>query len=147
MTEEQKEILETEKAFAEMAKNGNDFAELAKKYSEDKNTNKKGGDLGFFAKGNMPPKIAAAAFSLKAGEISKVIEMPYGCHLIKVFKLEKGGVSSFEKVKTDIIGWIKGDAKDRFSGKYLDNLRAGARIKWPGGKRPVPMPMDKTGSN
>jgi peptidyl-prolyl cis-trans isomerase SurA len=132
---------------AEMAKNGKDFAELAKEYSEDRNTSKKGGDLGFFAKGNMPPKIAAAAFSLKAGEISKVIEMPYGCHLIKVFKLEKGGVSSFEKVKMDIIDWIKGDAKDRFSSKYLDNLRAGARIKWPGGKRPVPMPMDKTGSN
>ena len=128
---------------AEMAKNGKDFATLAIEYSEDKNTREQGGDLGFFTKENMLPQIAAVAFSLRAGEVSSVIEMPYGCHLIKVLEVDKGGVMSFEEVKADISTWIEGDKKDIYSGRYIDNLLAGARIKWPNGKRPEPMPVEE----
>ncbi len=129
---------------AEMARDGKDFAALAKKYSEDTITRGKGGNLGFFVKGNMPPKLAAAAFLLKAGEVSDVVEMSYGCHLIKVFEVDEGGLLGFEKVKADIIAWIKGNAKDRYSRKYIEDLRASARIKWTCGKRPEPMMVDES---
>lgn len=127
---------------AEMAKKGKDFAELAKKYSEDKASRAKGGDLGFFVKETMPPKIAEAAFSLKAGGISKVIAMPYGCHLVKVFAVDEGGLVSFEKVKADIVAWIVTDTKDRTARNYVENLRARARITWTSGKAPEPIMVD-----
>lgn len=124
---------------AEMAKSGKDFAVLAGEYSEDISTKEKGGDLGFFTKEIMPPQIAAIAFSLKAGEVSEVIEMPYGCHLIKVFEVDEGGLMSFDKVKGNIITRIEGDKKDTYSRSYIENMMARARIRWAGGKRPEPM--------
>jgi peptidyl-prolyl cis-trans isomerase D len=63
---------------------GEDFAELAKDYSEDKTSAVNGGDLGWFAKGTMVPAFEQAAFSLKSGEISEPIKTQFGWHLIKV---------------------------------------------------------------
>lgn len=62
---------------------GADFATLAAKYSEDP-TAKTGGDLGFFQKGELDPEFEKAAFSLKIGEISGVIQSQFGFHLIKL---------------------------------------------------------------
>jgi len=62
---------------------GVDFASLAVKYSEDP-TAKTGGDLGFFQKGELDPEFEKAAFSLKAGEISGVVQSQFGFHLIKL---------------------------------------------------------------
>lgn len=62
---------------------GEDFAELAKKYSEDTSA-QSGGDLGFFGKGQMVAEFEKAAFDLNKGEISpKLIETQYGYHIIK----------------------------------------------------------------
>lgn len=134
---------------AEMARKGKDFGELAKKYSQDTVTNKKGGDLGLVYKGTkmIPPQIEEVIFSLKAGEISDVIEMPYGCHVIKVLASDPGGVISFDKVKDDIKNWIKDDMKAEFSAKYIDQLMANAKIVWTSGKRPEPIPIAPTTEN
>lgn len=62
---------------------GEDFAALAKKYSEDTSA-QSGGDLGFFGKGKMVPEFEKAAFSLNKGEIyPKVVETQFGYHIIK----------------------------------------------------------------
>jgi len=129
-----------------MAKSGIDFAKLAVKYSQDKETRKKGGNLGFFTYDIMPKKIADAAFMLRVGEISEVIEMPYGCHLLKVFEIDPGGLIGFDKVKKEIIGWIKDDLKAEYSTKYIKQHMANAKIVWAGGKRPEPIPIKETES-
>lgn len=64
-------------------KAGEGFAGLARQYSEDTGSAKEGGDLGFFGKGNMVPEFEKVAFALKPGEISDVVESPFGFHVIK----------------------------------------------------------------
>lgn len=65
-------------------KSGTDFAELAKKYGED-GTATKGGELGYFARGEMVPQFEAAAFALKKGETTQqLVETSYGYHIINV---------------------------------------------------------------
>jgi parvulin-like peptidyl-prolyl isomerase len=122
---------------------------LQKKYSQDTITRKNGGDLGFLTKGYMPEKVEKIAFSLKAGQVSGVIDMPYGCHVIKAFQVDPGGLISFDKVKADIVAWIKDDMKAEFSAKYRDQHMSNAKIKWgtKSGKRPKPMKIKKARSN
>jgi len=72
-------------------KNGADFAEMAKKYSEDPGSAKEGGDLGFVKKGVFYPEFEAAAYALQPGELSGVIESPVGFHIIQL--IEKRGES------------------------------------------------------
>lgn len=64
-------------------KDGGDFAALAKQYGED-GTAAQGGDLGWFGKGDMVPQFEEAAFALKKGAVSDVVETAYGFHIIKL---------------------------------------------------------------
>jgi len=70
-------------------KNGADFAELAKKYSDDPGSASQGGDLGFVRRGVFYPEFEAVAFALNDGEISNVVESPVGFHIIQL--IEKRG--------------------------------------------------------
>jgi peptidyl-prolyl cis-trans isomerase SurA len=65
-------------------RNGEDFAELAKEYSEDSGNAPYGGDLDFFPRGRMVPEFEAAAFALEVGEVSNIVETQYGFHIIKL---------------------------------------------------------------
>ena len=78
-------------ALLDSLKAGKDFAELAKKYSDDPGSAAQGGDLGFVKKGVFYPEFEAAAFKLNVGETSGVVESPVGFHIIQL--IEKRGES------------------------------------------------------
>lgn len=69
---------------------GADFGEMAKKYSEDTGTAAKGGDLGFFGRGQMVPEFEQAAFSLKPGQVSGIIRSSFGFHIIQTLGFSGG---------------------------------------------------------
>ncbi|MDO9081395.1 MAG: SurA N-terminal domain-containing protein, partial [Desulfuromonadales bacterium] len=68
----------------EKALQGEDFAALAKRHSEDPGSGVQGGDLGFFSRGTMVPSFETAAFALNVGAISQVVTTDFGYHLIRV---------------------------------------------------------------
>jgi peptidyl-prolyl cis-trans isomerase D len=93
------------------AEKGDDFAELAKQYSEGP-TAKKGGDLGFFPRGRMIKEFEDAAFSLKPGELSPVVRTQFGFHVIKVEDVKEERVRGLDEVRTAIESTLR-DQKAR----------------------------------
>ncbi|WP_331489741.1 peptidylprolyl isomerase [Tepidibacter hydrothermalis] len=83
------------------AKNGEDFASLAKEYSEDTVSGNNGGDLGYFGKGVMVPEFEKVAFGMNPGEISDLVESQFGYHIIKVID-KVNEIIPFEDVKNQI---------------------------------------------
>jgi hypothetical protein len=64
-------------------RSGEDFDKLVKEYSDEPGAADRNGDLGVFEKGTMVRQFADAAFALKVGEVSEVVETPFGFHIIK----------------------------------------------------------------
>jgi peptidyl-prolyl cis-trans isomerase C len=113
-------------------KNGADFAELARANS-DCPSSKQGGDLNFFGRGQMVPVFEEAAFALKPGQVSDVVESPFGYHIIKVTDRKN---DTFEKAKDNILKWLTQTKQDEFAEKYIESLKADANIIYPPGKEP-----------
>jgi len=86
---------------------GEDFSQLAKKLSQDTASAAKGGDLGYFTRGQMVKGFDDVAFSLKPGEVSPVVRTPLGFHLIKVEDIQEGGVEPLEKARGIIEGELR----------------------------------------
>lgn len=80
---DEEDIIARLQELAQAAREGEDFAELAKVYSEDPGA-AQGGDLGYFKRGVMVPDFEKVAFSLKVGEVSDPVKSPFGYHIIKV---------------------------------------------------------------
>ena len=89
-----------------LTKAGKDFSQLAKEHSED-STAKAGGDLGFFNKGQMVPPFADAAFALKEGEVSGIVETQFGLHLIKLEKIKPANVTTLAAAREQISTELK----------------------------------------
>ncbi len=75
----------------DIANGSSDFAKAARDYSDDNATAEKGGDLGFFKKGDMAPEFDRVAFSLKIGEISEPFRTQYGYHIMQVEERKSEG--------------------------------------------------------
>lgn len=83
---------------------GEDFAELAKEFSDDPSAKANQGDLGAFARGRMVKPFEDAAFALeKPGDISPLVKSPFGYHVIKLHEKLPGSRQSFDQVKAALI--------------------------------------------
>lgn len=99
-------VREEKKAFAEKlleeVKSGKDFAELARVNSDDAASAVKGGNLGYFTRGSMVKPFEQAAFNMKPGDISEVVETTFGYHIIKVEEYTEPGVRSLEESMDEV---------------------------------------------
>jgi len=99
----------------ERIEKGEDFSKLAKFISQDTATASKGGDLGYFERGQMLKPFEDAAFSLKPGDISPVVRTQRGFHIIKLVDIQGERLEPLEKVKGVIEEEIKKERADDFA--------------------------------
>ena len=111
------------KEVAERLKKGEDFATLAKEKSKDPSA--EGGDLGFFARGQMLKPFEDAAFALDVGQISEPVQTQFGWHIIKVEEKRDQPLPSFDQVKEAIISQLV-QAKAQ---EVVTGLRDAAKIE------------------
>jgi peptidyl-prolyl cis-trans isomerase C len=116
-------------------KDGAEFADLAKLNSACPSS-AQGGDLGFFARGQMTPPFEEAAFKLELGQLSDIVETEYGYHIIKSTGHKDAGQISFEQAKDSIIKYLTQEKQQKFINDYIDSLKAKANIVYPEGKEP-----------
>ncbi len=99
---------------AELLNNGEDFSDVAERFSEDRSTAVKGGVLPAFNVGKMVPEFESVAFGLnKVGDISNPFRTEYGWHIITL--LERKGVPKFEEVKAELKSKIENDSRGELS--------------------------------
>jgi len=116
---------------AKAKQNPAEFAKLAKESSEDTVSATKGGDLGFFAKEEMVPEFAAAAFAMKPNTVSdKLVKTQYGYHIILVTDRMAAGQEPFEKVKNDIKAYLENQKQLELLDKLTESLKKNATIEF-----------------
>jgi len=100
-------VKKTAEAVLARAKAGEDFAALAKKYSEDDTNKDKGGDLDYFGRGAMAKEFEDAAFALAPGQISDLVKTSFGYHIIKSFDKKAASTRTLDEVRPMIAEQIK----------------------------------------
>ncbi|MEI7640955.1 MAG: peptidylprolyl isomerase [bacterium] len=107
-------------------KAGEDFIELAKKYSEDNTTRESGGELGYFGKGAMVQEFEQAAFPLSVGEVSEPVRTVYGYHIIKIDEKRK---ITYEDSKDKIKKMIEDRKKKEIFEAVIKTLKEKYEVK------------------
>jgi peptidyl-prolyl cis-trans isomerase C len=112
-------------AVLKQLKGGAPFADVAKAQSQDPGSAQNGGDLGFFPKGQMTPAFEEAAFTLKPGVVSGLVETPFGFHIIKVTEKRPPRTAPLEEVGGQIKQFLEQGQRE----KKLDDLVTLAKTK------------------
>ena len=104
-------------------KGGADFADLAKKNSEDPGSAVNGGDLGFVVKGQTVKNFEEAAFALKPKELSNVVKTEYGFHILQMMDREDARLKPFEEAKAELVAETQRQVVFDRMQRNIDNLR------------------------
>jgi len=105
-------------------KAGGDFAELARKNSDDPGSATKGGELGWIVRGQTVKPFEDAAFSLKPNDISNAIKTEYGYHILQVLDHEQAHQRTFDEVKSDLAGEFRKQRANQLMQDLPDRLQA-----------------------
>ena len=109
-------------------KKGDDFAAVAKEYSEGP-SNSRGGDLGFFQRGQMVKPFEDAAFTMEPDQVSDVVETKFGYHIIKVSEKKTESTAPYSEVKDQLQQQLKQQKTRQAVEKYVEDLRKKAKIE------------------
>ncbi len=130
-TADEKTKAEARKKIVDIQKkimSGDDFAETAKQHSQGP-SNVKGGDLGYFGKGQMVKPFEEVAFKLAKGEVSDIVETRFGYHLIKVEDRKAPQKAVYAEKKQQIIAKLKNERIQKEVNTYINKLREEAKIE------------------
>ena len=110
-------------------KGGGDFAELAKKNSQDPSNAPQGGDLGFFGPGQMVGEFERAAFALaKPGDVSDLVETPFGFHIIKLAEKKAAATMTLDQVKPQLEAFLKNQKRQELTLAFVKTLRSKGKV-------------------
>jgi peptidyl-prolyl cis-trans isomerase SurA len=110
-------------------KEGADFKELATLYSEG-SQRAQGGDWGWAERTTLRKELADAAFALKAGEFSPVVELPDACYLLKVEEAKVAHVRPLKEVRDEVEGFLMSQERNRLEKQWLDKLRKKTFVRY-----------------
>ncbi|MGE5840431.1 MAG: peptidylprolyl isomerase [Deltaproteobacteria bacterium] len=139
--DEKKKAREKAEAALKRIKDGEDFAKVASEVSEDPGSKTKGGDLGFFSKGRMVKPFEDAAFALKPGQLSDVVESPFGFHVIKVEDKKEAAIEPYDAVKDKVREKVTADMRKAKVEEFIDKAMKDAKVELkPEALAPPPAP-------
>lgn len=125
-----KEANDKIKAVQEKLKSGEDFAALAKSYSEDTASKENSGDIGFISAGQTIKEFEEAAFALKVGEVSDIVETTFGYHLIKATDHKDEYIKDFSEVTDTIKSYLLKTKQNGEWEKFVSDLILKTNIKY-----------------
>lgn len=115
-------------AILDELRRGGDFAALATRHSDDGSA-ARGGDLGYFPRGGMVPPFEQAAFALQVGEVSGIVETPFGLHLIELEDRRPARLVSEAEARQQILDYLRREKSRAAVDTELQRLRSGAEIE------------------
>jgi peptidyl-prolyl cis-trans isomerase C len=129
-TEEEKKAAKGKAESAlDRVKKGEDFAKVASEVSDDTGTKEKGGDLEFFSRGTMIPAFEEAAFALKPGEISGVVETEYGYHIIRMEEKKEAVLEPYDKIKDRVKELALQDKKKAAASDFVEKALKASKVE------------------
>lgn len=127
--EDKKAALEEIQAIRQRIVDGADFIKEAELHSACPSGKQNGGSLGWFGRGMMVKEFEDAAFSMKPGDLSDVIETQFGYHIISVYDREDARQLEFEEVKAEAVNAATSIAKEMERSRFIEELKSKATIE------------------
>ena len=122
----------------EKARAGEDFAALARDYSDDSATAGNGGDTGLFQRGQMVPAFEAVAFALQPGEISDPVETPFGVHILRLEEHKEARLLPLEEIREQLREHIREEKMEAAVKQETERLRREGEVE-------VLIPLERPG--
>ena len=123
----------------ERARAGEDFAELAREYSDDYATARNGGDTGLFHRGQMAPAFETAAFALQPGEISDPVDTPFGVHILRLDERKESRLLPLEEVREQLREHIREEKMEVAVKQETERLRREGEVE-------ILIPLERPGT-
>lgn len=126
---EKSKLLKKAQELKKRIDNGEEFADIARKHSEDTESAQRGGDIGFIVRGWMVPEFEKKAFTLGVGETSDPVETKFGYHIMRVEEKKAAQKLAFDDVKEDLAQYIANKQMQTELLSFIKDLRTKASIQ------------------